>query len=184
VARGDWLPCRGYGSNLSWVSGGDDPFTSILLATPAPLEGELEAASQARVQENARAIVVNRVVGCFQISVDSAAGDGNLEVMMRIHVGIYDHDNNQAAFEETSLFGAEEGEQPFLWQRLMMLNEAVAGYLSPDYDPYWTSLDVRVSRYIPTGMGLFLSIQGRASAGNVVRLSPWIRSWAHIAKRR
>lgn len=165
MARGDWVPCRGYGE--------------LGLATPvAPQHvilvrhgDSILAPAEESVVEETDDIVVNRVVG--QVAIRSA--DTPTFVCLRIRVGLYDDTLDQVAFYASSLFAGPDANEPFLWQRYI---EASANWsILANFSPAWSMIDSRVSRRLSRDQALVLTIE---TVSVNVDFIPWLRSWAHL----
>lgn len=167
---GDWVPMRGYGSQVTL----DDlsPSVDFILVRHGV---EDPGADNTGHLEFADDIVTQRCIGQVRCVVD----EGAALVAMRIRVGLYDDQLDQAAFFATTLFSGDDANEPFLWQRYMYL--AAQDTFDPLTDPWWSALDVRVARRLSRDQALFLSLE-KAGPGVAVRVSPYLRTFARMAK--
>lgn len=167
--RGDWVPCRGYGladsvtpaseSHTILVKHGDDQ-----LAVPG-----------VSVIEETDDIVVERVVGQwggFTVSEDT------VRLCLRIRVAIYDDNSDSLAFYADDLFGAEDANEPFLWQRYVELFPGVTP-LQVSMHPGWSMIDVRVARKLSREQALVLTVACQSNLGSPqATVTMFLRSWA------
>lgn len=168
--KGDWVPARAYGAPLTLDQAA--PSTDLVLVRtttdedPAqPGTGVVEAGSE---------VLVQRVVGQVRASME----EGSATLAMRIRVGIYDDQLDQAAFFATSLFDAGDANEPFLWQRYVRMTGGtdLFDYLS---HPWWNSVDVRVARRLTRDQALYISFQAFGlGATDAIVLNVFLRSWA------
>lgn len=172
---GDWVPCQEYGTAVSIAgnAGVNIPLVmtvesifGAVASTPVREVGTVETGSEA---------IVNRVVG--QVDVTCSGAGTECVYIERIRTGMLD---NQGAgiFFANSFANAEDANEPFLWQRISRLEVGAANILASFGHPYWSVVDVRVSRRLKDGMALFYSIEGRGAATVSLRVTPYLRSWA------
>lgn len=167
---GDWVPMRGYGLTVT-LSDASPTVDYVLVRHGVEDPG----ASNVGHLEFADDIVTQRVIGQVRCVVDA----GTAVVAMRIRVGLYDDQLDQAAFFATNLFNGDDANEPFLWQRYCALN---AGDTFDIFaDPWWSSMDVRVARRLTRDQALFLSME-KLGAGVDVRVVPYVRTFARMAK--
>lgn len=167
MARGDWVPCVGWGLSVA-VPGNDAAHVPLVVTRDA-----IDVATDAEVgtvEESSKTIVM-RVVGSVHIVPTTTALTHE-----RIRVGIYDNAGATAFYANTFALAADANE-PFLWQRHISFDVSGAGNCSPTRShPYWSLVDVRVSRKLEAGTGLFYTLE-TLTAGDV-RFTPYLRSYA------
>jgi len=167
---GDWVPMRGYGVQVTL----DDlsPRVDFVLVRHGV---EDPGADNTGTLEFADDIVTQRVIGQVRCVID----EGSAVVAMRVRVGLYDDNLDQAAFYATDLFNGDDANEPFLWQRYVSLT--AQDTFDPLTHPFWSALDVRVARKLSRDQALFLSMQ-KVGSGVAVRTIPYLRTFARTAK--
>jgi len=166
---GDWVPIRGYGS-LVILTAGSQSVDFVLVRHGSETD---PTASTMAIVEHGDEILTQRVIG--QVRIQSGSP---VFCCMRIRVGLYDDNLDQAAFYATGLFDPDGAEEPFLWQRYLTVGSAFVDTLDVALHPWWSSFDVRVARKLPRDQALFLSVQAQAQGEDAVTVQPFVRTRA------
>lgn len=186
-SQSDWVPCRGYGGpvDFSGAAGGTGAMGAIVLVHPGITDDPLDPLSEAQVavMETPRHIVVERVIGQVDV-IREDFEETNQVVGLRIAKVIWDHDDNAFASFEDSLFTGDDANSQFLWQRYINLQSGSPSLLAGAFgtDPWWSTIDVQVSRMLEREEALVLLFQLQGLAVHQAQITPWLRCYCKTVR--
>lgn len=169
----DWAPCSDYGEVISVTA---TNVLNVLLLAPRDTTIASQASlaqTEIAVLETENDIIANRVVGQVVIESDEPSFYGE-----RIRMGILDNAGARSFFANSTV-DALDANEPFLWQRFATADGVSANNLVVNH-PYWSCIDVRVSRRIRQGFALFYTIEN-VSATATLRVRPLLRTLGRVA---
>lgn len=164
--RGDWVPCRDWGDIETAIAG---VATEYVLLRHGDNILQVPAIS---AMEETDDIVCERVVGQYELL---STGEDPVTVICRIRVGIYDDLNDTAAFYADDFNDANQANEPFLWQRIMVATEISS--IDAIVSPAWSMVDCRVKRKLSREQALFFSV---FPVNADVQVRAWLRTWARM----
>jgi len=165
--RGDWVPGASYGVPIN--VGGGATIDFVLVATRDMIQAPPD--TEVATVEEGREVLTQRVIGQVEFAT---ASEGPVRYIERIRTGIFDN-SGLSAFFAGDFTLAQDANESFLWQRCGSCSNLFLN-LSPQADPYWSCIDLRVSRKLTQDVALYYSVQ--VVSIESIQVTHYLRTWA------
>lgn len=189
--KSDWVPCDGYGDQVSVPLTGVAFYTHVIPLLGTGLGVEQLDNQVAVMDDTEMAVTSHRVVGQVMLQITGVGeplGRGTFIVTHRTALGMYSQvTGDWEIFTDvfTGPFAAEDANEPFLHERHYVLqNEepdvAFVNTLDVQRDPGWSHFDIRVKRRLQANQALLHIIQVVNVGVDDLNVSilPWLRTYA------
>lgn len=188
MAVGDWVPCVAYGvQQLAALDPADLAIARLDVLLVYPSDG-LGVAGEVGVVEVEDEVMSKRSVGWVAHRIGTVE-ELAIVVHERIRVCMQADDGTQLFFA-TDLESGSDANEPFLWERVSIVESFAGGFPLTWPSPVvgtkdYSIIDVGVTRKLRRGDALVYSVQwsainGEFDPGDVLSTFVWLRTWARV----